>query len=177
MGDRNAVAVMLDAGVVVGHDCGRLGVWSSKDGSFQRVCDNKNKLGSASCTDISADENIAVTGHKDGTVVVWEVWETRTWTVRRVLKGHLAVVDCVAVVMREGNRISSVDGWRELRVWDTSRGDPKLCVIETDVGRYHFISRAFVSSDAGTSCDVTYFVPHRPPFMTELASTSRGRRE
>lgn len=135
-----------DAGrVVTGHRCGRLSLWSAEDGSFQRVVDNATEAGWVRCIDISGDQSVAVTGHRDGTVLAWE---TRTWTVRHVLKGFSGQVFCVAV-FRKGNRIYSVDESGEWLVWDAVAGGAALGVIETGLKISYFGTRTFVSSDGG----------------------------
>lgn len=97
------------------------------------------------CIDICSDERVAVTGHRNGTVVVWD---TRTWSVSCVLEDHSEEVVCV-IVLGEGNRSFSVDGSGEWRVWGAERGGTALCVIETGLKFCMFATLAFVSFDGG----------------------------
>lgn len=144
LGEVSAVAVMLEADLVVaGHDDGRLSLWSAEDGSFNRVIDIERKFNTAVCIAISADESIAVTGHKSKTALVWD---TATWTVRCALDGHSSYAACIAI-STDASLVFIVDEIGELRVWDARRGGAAFFVIETGLEYDMWRTRAFLSPD------------------------------
>lgn len=145
LGRVGAVAVMPEVGVVVGgHEDGipRLSLWSAEDGTFVRVIDSGREVDCVCCIDMSADESVAVTGHKNGTALVWE---TKRWTVRCALEGHRKDIVCVAV-LREGNRVLTVDRSAKCRVWDAESGSVALSVVKTGLTEISISSNSWLCS-------------------------------
>eukprot|EP00173_Palmaria_palmata_P000888 Plantae.Rhodophyta-Palmaria_palmata.ctg1453.p1 GENE.Plantae.Rhodophyta-Palmaria_palmata.ctg1453~~Plantae.Rhodophyta-Palmaria_palmata.ctg1453.p1 ORF type:complete len:288 (-),score=26.27 Plantae.Rhodophyta-Palmaria_palmata.ctg1453:94-957(-) len=131
---------MPDAGrVVAGHTDGRLSLWSVKDGACEKVIDSGRRV---ECIDISADETVAVTGHVDGTVLVWE---TEAWKVRCAVESHSKWIKCVAY-LASTKRVAAVDRVGKWFFWDAEEGGAAVAAIETG-GSYHWRDRAFVNSD------------------------------
>lgn len=170
-----AVAVMPQAGLVVaGHTDGRLSLWLGEDGSFLRLIDGKREVGLVACIEISIDESVVISGHEDGTALVWD---SSSWTVRCALEGRPDRIACVAVYMY-GNRVFTVDRSGKLCVWDARRGGAALSVIETGLKFIDFKTRAFCSPDG----ELFMWVSGGPdrvlalePWVARVVSVSEGR--
>lgn len=147
-----AVVVMAKAGfVVTGHRDGRFSLWQAVTGKYIRIFyDRRGDW--VNCIDVSADESVAVSGHRNRAGLVWD---TLTWQCRFEFKGHSGQV-AFAMASTGTNRIVTVDEEGELRVWaDVERTGEALLVIATGLpvvveeGRYYCGSRGAISLDGG----------------------------
>lgn len=142
----SAVAVMPVAGwVVAGHEDGIVSLWQGGSGQYsRRVFDVRGDW--VGCIDISEDESMAVSGHRNGTALVWD---TATWECLFALKGHPLAVVCVTIVRSISLcklLIVTVDWDGKVQLWDGAKGMALwLRGVETGLKWSDFGSRGGIS--------------------------------
>lgn len=147
LGKVSAVAIISTAGLVVaGHEDVQFSLWRAESGNC--IDSFEDERGDwVSFVTIAADEGLAMSGHKNGIALVWNISNASTplgWECVFALRGHSKRVVCGAISV-DAKQIVTVDWDREVRVWKADIGGGALSIIGTGLAFSVVESRGAIS--------------------------------
>lgn len=142
-GNVMCVAVLpLSGRVIAGYRNGDFSLWRTEDGHLDRGFRDGRGY-NVRCVDVSDDESVAVSGHENGSVLVWDLATEKHLF---AMRGNSSRVVCATTLANKA-RIVRVDFDGKLRLWDAENGAP-LSVINTELKTSCGVSRGAISRDA-----------------------------